>query len=109
MTDSDGADRDPRKPSPVAERILKAAEAAKAATATIAHGDSLGPIDRRRAECPANRARDSLVSPAFGRPGCPKRPCARPESSGGLSKGGDMASSRNPQQALQLVRVDQTV
>jgi hypothetical protein len=50
MTESDGATRDPRKPSPVAERILKAAEATKAATVAIAHGDSLGPIDRRRAE-----------------------------------------------------------
>jgi hypothetical protein len=50
MPDGEGAKSDPRKPSAVAERILKAAEATKAAVAGIARGDSLGPIDKRRAD-----------------------------------------------------------
>jgi hypothetical protein len=49
MTDSDDATRDPRKPSPVAERILEAAQAKRDARAAIDRGDSLGPIDLTRA------------------------------------------------------------
>jgi hypothetical protein len=50
MSDERATNPDPRKPSAVADRILKAAEATKAAVAGIAHGDSLGPIDKRRAD-----------------------------------------------------------
>lgn len=50
MADDERAKNDPRKPSAVADRILKAAEATKAAVVGIAHGDSLGSIDKRRAQ-----------------------------------------------------------
>jgi hypothetical protein len=50
MAGSSDSKEDPRRPSAVAERILKAAEATKAAVVGIAHGDSLGPSDKRRAE-----------------------------------------------------------